>query len=53
MFYEYNTELNQIQNDFSELLLLSKSACLIGSVNSTFTELAWYYSKCTVPVTIV
>jgi len=33
--------------DFIDLLLLSGNNILIGSPLSTFTELAWWYSKCT------
>lgn len=51
-FYEKNTELSDLQNDFSELLLLSKSNYLIGSNNSTFSELAWWYSNCKIGVEI-
>lgn len=53
IFYIEDPTCNYIQNDFSELLLLSKSSYLIGSVNSTFTELAWWYSKCSIMVTIL
>jgi len=53
LFYVENPECNYIQNDFSELLLLSKSSYLIGSLNSTFTELAWWYSKCSINVIIL
>ena len=53
VFYIPDPTCNYIQNDFSELLLLSKCSYLIGSLNSTFTELAWWYSKCSVMVTIL
>jgi hypothetical protein len=43
ILYEDVSELNEIQNDFIELQLLSKSSFLIGSLNSTFSELAWWY----------
>jgi hypothetical protein len=51
-YYEKNTELSDLQNDFSELLLLSKSNYLIGSNNSTFSELVWWYSDCKIGVEI-
>ena len=51
-YYEKNTELSDLQNDFSELLLLSKSNYLIGSNNSTFSELAWWYANCKIGVEI-
>lgn len=38
--------LSDIQNDFSDILLLGGCKYLIGSLNSTFTELAWWYSGC-------
>ncbi len=41
-----NIELHNLQNDFSDLLLLAGSKFLIGSLNSTFTELAWWYGGC-------
>ena len=53
IFYDTNKDLNQIQNAFIEILLLSKSSELIGSLNSTFTEVAWWYSKCLIPVKIL
>lgn len=51
-FYEKNSELSDLQNDFAELLLLSKSNYLIGSNNSTFSELAWWYANCKIGVEI-
>ena len=51
-YYEKNTELSDLQNDFAELLLLSKSNYLIGSNNSTFSELAWWYADCKIGVEI-
>jgi hypothetical protein len=45
-FYESNSEFSRLQNDFCELLLLSKGKYLIGTNNSTFSELAWWYSNC-------
>lgn len=53
ILYQENNELNSFQNIFSELLLLSKSKYLIGTLNSTFSELAWWYSKCSIEVDIV
>jgi len=53
LFYIEDPECNNLQNDFSELLLLSKSSKLIGSFNSTFTELAWWYSNCSIMVIII
>lgn len=47
IFFERNPELTNFQNDFIDLLLLSKNKVLYGSATSTFTELAWYYSNCT------
>ena len=52
-YYEYNDELHNIQNTFSEILILSKSSELIGSLTSTFTELAWWYSNCNPKITII
>lgn len=46
IFYEYNNDLNSLENDFIELLILSKSTEIYGCLNSTFTELAWWYSNC-------
>lgn len=51
-YYEKNSELSDLQNDFAELLLLSKSNYLIGSNNSTFSELAWWYADCKIGVEI-
>jgi len=51
-YYEKNPNLSDLQNDFSELLLLSKSNYLIGSNNSTFSELAWWYADCKIGVEI-
>ncbi len=45
-FYEKSDDLNRMQNDFCELLLLSKGKHLIGTNNSTFSELAWWYGDC-------
>jgi len=53
MFYKYNSNLNKLQNDFSELLLMSKASKIVGSVNSTFTELAWWYSNCKSEIVIL
>ena len=46
-------ELNHHQNNMLELLILSKSQKIIGTLNSTFTELAWWYADCNIPVTII
>jgi hypothetical protein len=53
IFYTEDLSCNYIQNDFSELLLLSKSSYLIGSFKSTFSELAWWYSNCSIKVNII
>ena len=53
IFYETNNELSNIQNDFSELLILSKGTCIIGSYISTFTELSWWYSGCNENIIII
>jgi len=46
ILYRHNNNLNDLQNDFSELLLCSKCNFILGSLNSTYSELAWWYSKC-------
>jgi len=51
--YQYNIDLNNHQNSIIELLILSKAIYLIGSLNSTFTEMAWWYSECLVPIHII
>lgn len=51
--YINNDNLDRLQNDFSELLLLSKCEYLVGSLNSTFTELAWWYSNCNKNIKII
>jgi hypothetical protein len=53
IFYEKNKELSNIQNDFSELLILSKGTSIIGTYISTFTELAWWYSRCNENIIII
>lgn len=52
-FYEYNDELHNMQNTFSEILILSRASELIGSSISTFTEMAWWHSKCNNNIKIV
>jgi len=51
-FYEKNSDLTDLQNDFSELLTLSKCNYFIGSNLSTFSELSWWYGGCKAPVEI-
>lgn len=51
-FTENSNILNEIQNDFKDILILSKSKHLIGSLNSTFSEMAWWYNGCKIPVEI-
>jgi hypothetical protein len=45
------TEDKQL-NDFIELMLLSRCKKIIGSYESTFTEVAWWFSECK-PIEIV
>lgn len=42
-----------IQEDLIELYLLSKNRTIIGSFNSTFTEVAWWLGGCTNNITII
>ena len=42
-----------IQEDLIELYLLSKNKTIIGSFNSTFTEVAWWLGGCTKNITII
>ena len=51
--YESNSNFNRIQNDFCEMLILSRSKHLIGSCMSTYSEIAWWYSKCNPNVEII
>ena len=53
VFYKNNSELNQLQNDFTELLLCSKANIIIGSYMNTYSELIWWYSKCNRNIYIV
>jgi hypothetical protein len=46
LFFDRRPDFTNIQNDFIDLLLLSKNDVLYGSILSTFTEMAWYYSGC-------
>ena len=53
IFYPRKTSLNTsrdypegIQEDLIELYLLSKNKFIIGSKNSSFTEVAWYLASC-------
>jgi len=41
------------QSPLVELLLLSRCTKLLGTYISTFTEMAWWFSACTMPVVIV
>lgn len=52
-FIDKINDLNDIQNDFKDILLLSKSKYLIGSLNSTFSELSWWYGGCKSEVEII
>lgn len=45
IFYERSNNLNNIQNDFVELLLLGYNKELIGNKCSTFSKWAWYFKK--------
>lgn len=42
-----------IQEDLIELYLLSKNKTIIGTYNSTFTEVAWWLGGCTKNITIL
>ena len=52
-FTHTDSNLNKLQNDFVDLLILSNSKHLIGTNNSTFSELAWWYADCNIPVDII
>ena len=52
-FYIKREDFTELENDFCELLLLSRSMDLIGSLNSTFSELAWWYGGCQDGVIII
>lgn len=52
-WYRKNPELTDLENDFCELLLLSKSESFIGSNNSTFSELVWWYGGCEENIDII
>jgi len=60
IFYPRTSDLNTsrdfelgIQEDLIELYLLSKNSIFIGSHFSTFSEVAWYLSRCTKNIVIV
>ena len=42
-----------IQEDLIDLYLLSKNKSIIGSHNSTFTEVAWWLAECPEDITII
>ena len=42
-----------IQEDLIELYLLSKNKVLIGSFNSTYSEVAWWLGGCNEKITIL
>ena len=42
-----------IQEDLIELYLLSKNKIIIGSHNSTYTEVAWWLAECPENITIL
>lgn len=42
-----------VQEDLIELYLLSKNKIIIGSHNSTFTEVAWWLAQCPKNITII
>jgi len=44
--YDRVNTLSNIQNDFIDMLLLSKCNVLHGTRLSTFTEMSWWFSKC-------
>ena len=52
-FYINRKDFTQLENDFCELLLLSRSMDFIGSLNSTFSELVWWYGGCQLGVKII
>ena len=45
IFYERSNDLNNIQNDFVELLLLGYNKELIGNNRSTFSKWSWYFKQ--------
>lgn len=52
-YYAKNKILSKLQNDFVDLLILSRGTQLIGSHISTFTEMAWWYSNCNENIIII
>ena len=44
--YDRLNTLSSVQNDFIDMLLLSKCNILYGTRLSTFTEMSWWFSKC-------
>jgi hypothetical protein len=44
--YDRTDTLSDVQNDFIDMLLLSKCNILYGTRLSTFTEMSWWFSKC-------
>lgn len=52
-YYTKNKILSKLQNDFVDLLILSRGTQLIGSHISTFTEMAWWYSNCNKNIIII
>ena len=52
-FTERNENLSNLQNDFIDIIILSKGKEIIGSFISTFTEMAWWYSNCNKNIIII
>jgi hypothetical protein len=53
IFFDSIPELHEIQNDFIEILLLSKCSHLLATLNSTFSELAWWYGGCKAKLDVI
>lgn len=46
-------EKESVINGFKAMLILSRTKRLYGSYLSTFSEMAWWYSECKIPINIV
>lgn len=53
IFYDKTEACSNLQNDFIDMLLISKGTEIIGSHLSTFTEVAWWYSGCNENIIII
>ena len=53
IFYDKTKTCSNLQNDFIDMLLISKGTEIIGSYLSTFTEVAWWYSGCNKNIIII